>query len=81
MFSRLATVVSEILFGRAEHHLMPEPPERDAADLHVKVATAIQSGDGPGARAWMEEILEDTSRALQRAAMDGPAVPARERRS
>lgn len=72
MFVGLSTVVSEVLVGRAEHHLMPEPPERDDIDLHLKVASAIQCGDGPGARAAMEAILEGTSRALQKAAQGAP---------
>jgi DNA-binding FadR family transcriptional regulator len=72
MFVGLSETVSEILVGRAEHHLMPEPPERDAIDLHVEVATAIQSGDGAAARAAMEAILEDTSKGLESAAQSDP---------
>lgn len=70
MFAGLSTVVSEVLLGRAEHHLMPEPPERDDINLHLKVATAVQSGDGPSARTAMEAILEGTSRALKTAAQE-----------
>jgi len=55
---------------------MPEPPDRDAIDLHVDVATAIRSGNGAAARAAIEAILEDTSRGLQRAALLEPE-PAR----
>jgi DNA-binding FadR family transcriptional regulator len=72
MFVGLSETVSEVLVGRAEHHLMPEPPERDAVDLHVEVATAIQSGDGAAARAAMEAILEDTSRGLESVALAHP---------
>lgn len=76
MFAGLSTVVAEVLLGRAEYHLMPEPPDRDAIDLHVDVATAIRSGNGAAARAAIEAILEDTSRGLQRAALLEPE-PAR----
>lgn len=64
MFVGLSTVVSEVLVGRAEYHLMPEPPERDAIDLHVRVATAIQAGDGTAAKTAMQAILDDTRRTL-----------------
>ena len=65
MFAGLSTVAEEILKGRAEHHLMPEPPERSAIDLHLAVAMAIQSGDGKSARAAIEAILEDTNRTIE----------------
>jgi DNA-binding FadR family transcriptional regulator len=67
MFAGLSDVVTEVLVGRAEHHLMPEPPERSAINLHVDVATAIQAGDGTAARVAMQALLDDTSRTLQRA--------------
>lgn len=66
MFVGLSGTVSEILVGRAEHHLMPEPPERDAIALHAAVASAIQSGNGAAARLAMQAILEDTNRGLER---------------
>lgn len=72
MFAGLSNVVTEVLLGRAEHHLMPEPPERNAIDLHVAVATAIQAGDGIAAKKAMQAVLEDTSRTLQRAVEHQP---------
>lgn len=72
MFAGLSHAITEVLVGRAEHHLMPEPPEYDAIDMHVQVAAAIQAGDGPRARRVMQAILEDTSRTLRTA---GDQVP------
>lgn len=76
MFAGLATVVAEVLHGRAEHHLMPQPPERSAVDLHVEVATAVQSGDPSAARRAMEDILADTEANLILAA-GAPQAPTR----
>jgi DNA-binding FadR family transcriptional regulator len=41
----LSTVVAEVLRGRADHHLVPDNHEHPEVELHLAVATAIQSGD------------------------------------
>ena len=75
MFAGLSTVGAEMLRARAEYHLMPDPPEPAAIELHLEVALAIQSGDGQKARAAMESILVDTSRTLQHTVQKRPDRP------
>lgn len=64
MFASLASVVGEVLAGRAHHHVMPEHPRQEAIRLHIAVAEAVQSGDSTRAEESMRAILADAAAAL-----------------
>jgi DNA-binding FadR family transcriptional regulator len=57
MFGQLYQVTEEVLTGRVTYGLMPQLPDHAALEWHMDVASAIQRGDGPGARTAMERIL------------------------
>lgn len=57
MFSRLNSLVSEVLIGRTHYGLMPKYPHDEALQLHVDVANAIQSGNADAAGAAMLGIM------------------------
>jgi len=60
MFSRLNSLVSEVLTGRTHYGLMPKYPHDEALQLHVDVANAIQSGNADAAGAAMLGIMART---------------------
>ncbi len=60
MFSRLNSLVSEVLIGRTHYGLMPQFPHPDALQMHVDVANAIQSGNSDAAGAAMLGIMNRT---------------------
>jgi len=57
MFGNLDALVGETLTGRTEIGLVPEHPHRDALQLHVDVASAIQRRDPEAARQAMYNIM------------------------
>lgn len=57
MFFRLQSLVSEVLTGRTHYGLMPDHPHDEALQLHVDVATSIQSGNSDAAGAAMQAIM------------------------
>lgn len=65
MFAKLHHLVDEVLSGRAQYGLMPQYPAPEALQLHVDIATSIQSGDAERAAAAMMAIMaramEETS--------------------
>ncbi|MFT3944377.1 MAG: FCD domain-containing protein [Ancrocorticia sp.] len=67
LFAALADVVAVVLQGRTELGLMPAQPKPEALDGHEAVAEAVFKGDGPGARAAMESILEEVREAFSEA--------------
>jgi hypothetical protein len=46
------------LTGRTQHGLMPRHPHKEARQLHVDVASAIQRGNGNDAHAAMLCIMQ-----------------------
>ncbi|MDS1270895.1 FCD domain-containing protein [Lipingzhangella sp. LS1_29] len=64
MFAGLADVVAEVLAGRAEHHLMPAHPRREALRLHSHVATAVRDGLPQVAESAMRGICAEVVAAL-----------------
>lgn len=61
MFAKLHHIVAEILIGRTTYGLTPQYPAPEALQLHVDIATAIQSGDADRAAA---AVLAITARSL-----------------
>jgi len=64
MFAKLSTLVEAVLTGRTQHGLMPRHPHKEALQLHVDVASAIQRGDGDDAHAAMLGIMHRTSEEM-----------------
>lgn len=64
MLAALAEVVAEVLRGRTHHHLMPTHPKDEAVDLHDRVARAVRAGDAAGARAAMQQIVDEATHAV-----------------
>ncbi|GAA2226780.1 FCD domain-containing protein [Herbiconiux moechotypicola] len=60
MFSRLDSLIGEILVSRTEYGLVPERPDPVALQRHVDVANAIQRRDPEVAHATMRSILVQT---------------------
>ena len=60
MFAKLNTLVEAVLTGRTLYGLMPRHPHKEALQLHVDVASAIQRGSGDEAHAAMLGIMERT---------------------
>ena len=60
MFSRLNSLVSEVLIGCTHYGLMPKYPHDEALQLHIDVANAIQSGKADAAGAAMLAIMTRT---------------------
>lgn len=58
MFSKLHSIVAEVLTGRTHYGLMPELPHEEALQLHTDVAGAIQRGDEDGASEAMHRIMQ-----------------------
>jgi DNA-binding FadR family transcriptional regulator len=60
MFAKLNTLVEAVLTGRTQYGLMPEHPHKEALQLHVDVASAIQRGSGDEAHLAMLGIMQRT---------------------
>jgi DNA-binding FadR family transcriptional regulator len=60
MFAKLNTLVEAVLTGRTQYGLMPRHPHKEALQLHVDVASAIQRGNGDEAHAAMLGIMART---------------------
>jgi DNA-binding FadR family transcriptional regulator len=60
MFAKLTTLVEAVLTGRTQYGLMPRHPHKEALQLHVDVASAIQRGNGDDAHAAMLGIMART---------------------
>jgi len=60
MFAKLNTLVEAVLAGRTQYGLMPRHPHKEALQLHVDVASAIQRGNGDDAHAAMLGIMART---------------------
>ena len=60
MFAKLNTLVEAVLTGRTQYGLMPRHPHKEALQLHVDVASAIQRGSGADAHAAMQGIMART---------------------
>jgi DNA-binding FadR family transcriptional regulator len=60
MFAKLSTLVEAVLTGRTQYGLMPRHPHKEALQLHVDVASAIQRGSGDEAQAAMQAIMART---------------------
>ena len=80
MFSRLQSLVSEVLAGRTHYGMMPEHPHDEALQLHVDVANGIQSGNADAAGAAMVRIMQRTLTEMsaiwqQGSGAESPAVP------
>lgn len=58
MFAKLNTLVEEVLTGRTQYGLMPQHPHKEALQLHVDVASAIQRGNADDAHAAMLGIMQ-----------------------
>jgi DNA-binding FadR family transcriptional regulator len=58
MFAKLTTLVQAVLTGRTQYGLMPRHPHKEALQLHVDVASAIQRGNGDDAHAAMLGIMQ-----------------------
>ena len=64
MFSRLNSLVSEVLTSRTHYGLMPQFPHDEALQLHVDVATSIQSGNQTGAGSAMHAIMDRSMKEM-----------------
>ena len=60
MFAKLNTLVEAVLTGRTQYGLMPRHPHKEALQLHVDVASAIQRGSGDEAHQAMRGIMART---------------------
>lgn len=60
MFAQLHHLVAEVLTGRTQYNLMPQYPASEALQLHVDIATAIQTGNAEKAATSMVAIMDRT---------------------
>ncbi len=60
MFAKLHHLVDEVLVGRTQYGLMPRYPAPEALQLHIDVATSIQSGNADKAATAMLAIMQRT---------------------
>ncbi len=60
MFAQLHHLVAEVLTGRTQYDLMPQFPAPEALQMHVDIATAIQTGNAEKAAASMVSIMDRT---------------------
>lgn len=65
MFAQLHHLVDEVLSGRTHYGLMPQYPAHEALQMHVDIATAIQSGNADKAAAAMIAIMERTMNEMR----------------
>ncbi|MFC4223307.1 FadR/GntR family transcriptional regulator [Lysinibacter cavernae] len=57
MFSKLHTLIDEVLAGRTDAGLMPQYPHKQALQWHTDVANAIQTGNSEAAGEAMLHIM------------------------
>ncbi|WP_309102418.1 FCD domain-containing protein [Microbacterium sp.] len=60
MFAQLHHLVGEVLTGRTQYELMPRFPAPEALQMHVDIATAIQTGNAEKAASSMVAIMDRT---------------------
>ncbi|HEY5249796.1 MAG TPA: FCD domain-containing protein, partial [Dermatophilaceae bacterium] len=72
MFAKLNTLVEAVLTGRTQYGLMPRHPHKEALQLHVDVASAIQRGSSEDAHAAMLGIMQRTFREMSTIWEKGP---------
>ena len=60
MFAQLHHLVAEVLTGRTQYNLMPKFPASEALQMHVDIATAIQTGNADKAASSMIAIMDRT---------------------
>ncbi len=76
MFAKLSTLVEAVLTGRTQYGLMPRHPHKEALQLHVDVASAIQRGSGDDAHAAMLGIMARTFNEMSSLWQKDPAASA-----
>lgn len=64
LFAALSDLVAVVLQGRTELGMMPSIPKPEALASHEAVAQAVFHGDPVGARAAMQEILDEVREAF-----------------
>lgn len=64
MFAKLNSLVTEVLAGRTNYGLMPTHPHKEALQLHVDVASAIQRGAPDSAQSSMLGIMQRTMQEM-----------------
>jgi len=74
MFAKLSTLVEAVLTGRTQYGLMPKHPHKEALQLHVDVASAIQRGEGDDAHAAMLGIMARASDEMSSIWEQGPTA-------
>ncbi len=78
MFSKLHTLIDEVLVGRSDAGLMPRFPHKQALQWHTDVANAIQTGNAEAAGAAMLNIMRRTINemcSMWDPTFQGPDVP------
>ena len=58
MFTKLNSLVAEVLTGRTNYGLMPVHPDEDALQLHIDVADQIHKGEAGAAHDSMMAIMQ-----------------------
>ncbi|PWJ56485.1 DNA-binding transcriptional regulator, FadR family [Quadrisphaera granulorum] len=64
LLAALHPAIAEVLVGRTQHQLMPNPPRDVAVDLHRQVAEAIARRDARAAGDAMRSIVSEVGGAL-----------------
>lgn len=64
MFAQMHHFVDEVLTGRMQYGLMPKHPTPAALQLHVDIATSIQSGDAERAATCMLGVMDGSMREM-----------------
>ncbi|QGU08168.1 HTH-type transcriptional regulator LutR [Corynebacterium occultum] len=64
MFMALIPSVTSVLRGRTVFGLQPDNPEEETLDLHLRLALAIQSGDGAAAEKFSQKLLQEVREFL-----------------
>jgi len=67
MFSKLNSLVKEVLTGRTNYGLMPTHPHERALQLHIDVANRIQKGAAGAAHDSMLAIMEQAMSEMDKA--------------
>ncbi len=66
MFSKLNSLVKEVLTGRTHYGLMPTHPKEEALQLHIDVADRIQKGAASAAHDSMLAIMEQAMEEMNK---------------
>ena len=74
MFTRMESMIAEVLRGRTDYGLMPDRPHEEALQLHVDVAYAIQGHDPDTAREAMDRIMRRTVAEVESVWADEPRL-------